>query len=228
MNTHQTIVVFILFVWFCGRPIDCYSFDVKMITMDKYSACPQDEKNIIRFNGTFTNIALNKYVTNGEITLKANVGGPIEVQKLRRICIVLAEKHFFNSIFFNKSFNLQFQTIATRCDFNFTTCETYDTFSFPDICKVMNLQNTMWIDFGEHLHPKLKCPLKMSSIKIDNAIIDFAWISRLPLDGYKWVNSFKLFKQIPHVRHRKQLLFCLMSEATITKLRRRQWWKWTL
>lgn len=86
----------------------------------------------------------------------------------------------------------------------------------------MNKRNQFWGNFADNLHPIPRCPLNMSSIKIVNAIADLGFAARLPLDGYTWITSFKLYKPIAHVRYKKQCLLCLISEATITKPRRQQ------
>lgn len=72
----------------------------------------------------------------------------------------------------------------------------------------------------EHMQPKPECPLKMPSIKLLNATADLRFASRFPLDGFTWITSLKLYKSIAHVRHKKQLLFCIMCETPITKSRR--------
>lgn len=78
MNKYEMILIFILLL--CENLIDCYSFDVKTITLNRHSGCPQDEKNIIHFNGSFKTIARNKYTVNGEITIKEKIVAPIEVR----------------------------------------------------------------------------------------------------------------------------------------------------
>lgn len=81
MNKYEMIVIF--FLSLCENLIDCYSFEVKTITLNRHSGCPQDEKNTMHFNVTFTNIARNKYTVNGEITINEKIAGPIEVRKFK-------------------------------------------------------------------------------------------------------------------------------------------------
>lgn len=71
----------------------------------------------------------------------------------------------------------------------------------------------------EHTQPKALCPFSMTSIKITNATVDLGLVSYLPLDGYTWITSLKLYKPIA-IRHKKEMLFCILSEATITQTRR--------
>lgn len=70
-----------------------------------------------------------------------------------------------------------------------------------------------------HMQPNVKCPIKLRNVKIVNATIDFSLIAHVPLDGYTWILSNKIFQHLPNVRHRKRLLMCLISSATITKNR---------
>lgn len=113
--------------------------------------------------------------------------------------------------------NTQLQVILKRCDFNMDQCENFDTFIIRDICVVLEEKDQIWSDFVEHTEPKFKCPFNRTSIKVTNATVNMSYLDHLPLDGYIWVISGKLFKSIPNVRYKKQLLFCMMSESKITK-----------
>lgn len=77
----------------------------------------------------------------------------------------------------------------------------------------------MWSNLIEHTQPKAICPFNMTSVKITNAILDLGLVSHLPLDGYTWITSFKLYKPIG-IGHKKDMLLCIISEATITQTRR--------
>lgn len=96
-------------------------------------------------------------------------------------------------------------------------CEKYNTLKIPDLCKLFEQKNQIWTNIMEHLQPQAKCPLKPSVMKLTNATLDFSLLSYLPIDGYTWVISFKVFKPIANVRHKKQMIFCIISEATVTK-----------
>ena len=79
----------------------------------------------------------------------------------------------------------------------------------------------MWTDFIERSQPKIRCPFKPPLIKTMNATVDLGMVSHLPLDGYNWLIALKLFKPMANNRHKKTLVFCIISEATITKTRER-------
>lgn len=99
-------------------------------------------------------------------------------------------------------------------------CDHFDTLIVRDICRVLNQKNRMWTDFIDHTQPKAKCPFTENSIKVMNATVDLGFVSYLPLEGFLWINSLKLYKSVESVQHEKVLLFCIMSEAHITKTRR--------
>lgn len=103
-----------------------------------------------------------------------------------------------------------------------TQCINFQTFVIRDICKIADQKNQIWSDAIEHTQPKAKCPLNKGSIKITNATIDLIYLTYLPIEGYTWTIVGKAFKSIANLKHKKQLLFCIMSEATVTKANRKQ------
>lgn len=111
----------------------------------------------------------------------------------------------------------QIHITTKRCDLNLTKCEDYNTLIHRNICDFWNKKSPIFNAFLDQVQPKLKCPLNMHSIKISNATADLNFAARLPLDGYTWITTIKMFKSIAHVRHKKRLLFCLMSQNTITQ-----------
>lgn len=101
-----------------------------------------------------------------------------------------------------------------RCDFNMTKCEPFHTFIIRDICKIFEQKNQMWTEVVAHTKPRVKCPFKAVPVKVTNATVDFSYITHLPLGGYTWIITFKVFKSIPHIRHKKQMIFCILSESS--------------
>lgn len=61
--------------------IECYRFEPNTITIKNYTGCPGDEHNPVHFNQSITQIYRNKYVINGEITLKEQINSQIQVLK---------------------------------------------------------------------------------------------------------------------------------------------------
>lgn len=96
-------------------------------------------------------------------------------------------------------------------------CDNQHTFVIPDVCKIFNQKNIAWTDLMLHTIPKTKCPLKPPLLKFRNATSDVSFLTYLPLDGYIWTVSVRMFKPIANVRHKKRLLFCIMIEATIQR-----------
>lgn len=104
-----------------------------------------------------------------------------------------------------------------RCDFNMDECEDFNTYVIRDICTVLDEKDRMWSNLVEHTEPRIKCPFNVKTIKVTNATVDLSYADELPLDGYVWLIYGKLFKPIPKIRHKKQLLICIMGESKITK-----------
>lgn len=99
-----------------------------------------------------------------------------------------------------------------------TQCEHFETFVLRDICKILDVKNQIWSDFVAQTKPKAKCPFKAVPLKVINATIDFTPLTSLPIGGYTYITTYKVFKSIPNVRHKKQKLFCVMTEASVVKL----------
>lgn len=99
-------------------------------------------------------------------------------------------------------------------------CDNHFTFVLPDICKVFNLKNNMWSDLAASANPRLRCPIKPPGFEIRNATIDLNYLSYLPLEGFTWTVTFKIFKPIRNVRHKKKMLFCIINEGSVVKERR--------
>lgn len=103
-----------------------------------------------------------------------------------------------------------------------TQCVSFDTLIIRDICKIVDQKNQIWSDAVDHTQPRPKCPLKKGTIKVTNATIDLSYIAHFPIEGYTWTLFEKAFKPIANVKHKKQMLFCIVVEATVTKSNRKQ------
>lgn len=121
---------------------------------------------------------------------------------------------------FSNWFHSQAHINAKGCDFSMNECENPNTFILPDICKILNMKNQYWSDLAAHTYPRVKCPLKASTMEIRNAITDLSFLSNLPVDGFVWTINFKIFKPIPNVRHKKRLLYCMIIEGSVVRGRR--------
>lgn len=100
-------------------------------------------------------------------------------------------------------------------------CDNHHTLYLPDLCKIVNQKNEIWNEIISHIHPKMSCPLKPPTYRFVNATIDMSFISYLPLDGFIWTITFKTFKPIPNVRHKKRMVHCWMVEGSIVRVKRK-------
>lgn len=96
-------------------------------------------------------------------------------------------------------------------------CETYDTFTIRDLCKIIELSDQFWTDFMAHTHPRAKCPFDMKTIKVTNATVDLGYLSYLPLDGYIWSFFIKAFQSIAKAKDKYRMIYCGVSEVNITR-----------
>lgn len=214
MRTQQFSLVFLLIFQYFWKISECLRSDARTITLNKFSNCSGEETNPIHFNGNFTKIARNMYTINGIFTLEEVISAPIEVK------IIFMMEYMFISELMQFLLYFQLQIIANRCDFNMTKCENLNTFILKDVCALVNQSAQIWSDTVAHTYPRPKCPLNMPTVKIINGTIDFGYISYFPIDGYTWTFHFKAFKSIANLKYKKQMLWCLMTECTITKNRR--------
>lgn len=86
-----------------------------------------------------------------------------------------------------------------------------------DICRLMDLKDQLWTDFMSQT--ELKCPFKKTVVKVDHGIIDLGYIAHLPLSGYTWIFTFKVFHSDAKTRNKKKQIFCLNVRMTVTKSR---------
>lgn len=96
-------------------------------------------------------------------------------------------------------------------------CDNHYTVVLPDICKIFNMKNQLWTDLAAQTHPQLRCPLKPPTLEVINATTDLSVLSHLPIEGFIWTLTFKIFRPIPNVRHKKRLLYCLIVEGSVVK-----------
>lgn len=86
MNTsmrYRIILVHFIIIGFFSNLKNCNPFQPYIIKMNRFAACPDDEENIIHFNGSINRIQQSKYVINGEFTFNETAIAPIEVFKLK-------------------------------------------------------------------------------------------------------------------------------------------------
>lgn len=107
--------------------------------------------------------------------------------------------------------------IAQGCDLKMNKCDSWQSFTIPDMCKVFEQKNQIWSDLVAHTQPRMKSPIKPSTIRVRNATSDTTFITYLPLDDRIWTVTFRTFKRIPNIRFKKRLVSCLMVEAAIFK-----------
>lgn len=109
------------------------------------------------------------------------------------------------------------QATAKRCDINLTQCSNFGTFVIKDICTIAFQKDMIWSDLVAQIHPRPKCPLSWPSYETINATVDLAYAATWPIDDYTWIVTYKAFRSIANVRHKKERIFCVMLEVTVFK-----------
>ena len=75
----QILFVPLLFFGIFNCSCDCLGFEPITFTYKGISECPAGEKNPMHWKGNYTKIGQNRYLHDGELTVKEVVTGPIEV-----------------------------------------------------------------------------------------------------------------------------------------------------
>lgn len=198
-----------------------YRYEPNTLTLQNFTECVGDEKNLVHANFSIDQIARNKCKINGELIFDAYYTGPLEVHILAVSKFIMWNGMQCEWKYFTLEFSfhlLQLQIIAKQCDYNMTHCIHFDTIDVRDICKLMKMENQLWSEFISHSEPRIGCPFKKGTIKITNGVVDMGYLAHFPLDGYTWNFVMNTFKSA-HGRQRKRLLFCITFEIIVTKLR---------
>lgn len=83
----------------------------------------------------------------------------------------------------------------------------------------MDLEGQLWSELLKGVRPKVGCPFNKTTYTVTDAVVDFGYVAHLPLDGYTWTITDKIFKPGVKKRQKKRLLFCESFEFTIQKNR---------
>lgn len=78
----RLILAFLLIFIEMPNFIECFSFRSrpKTLSIDRFSSCPNHEKDPVQYSGTTVQTGRNKVVLNGNITANEHLPRPIEVQ----------------------------------------------------------------------------------------------------------------------------------------------------
>lgn len=95
----------------------------------------------------------------------------------------------------------------------------FDVVNIRDICAILDMEDQIWSEFMKHSEPRVMCPFKKNvPYVVTNAPIDMGFLSHLPIDGYTWTFTEKMFKTVKG-RKTKRMVYCEEFEITITKNR---------
>lgn len=107
---------------------------------------------------------------------------------------------------------------VTRCNIDMSHCEQHDRLVIPKLCSKVHESNALWSPLVKGIQPRIGCPLKAGTYTLTNGTFDFSMISRLPIEGYKWMVYNKVV-QLANKTENK--IFCLDAEVSITSAKRK-------
>lgn len=110
-----------------------------------------------------------------------------------------------------------FNMYSKRCNIQrMTQCSLFADRNITELCS--QLQNNIWLNLSKFTKPPLKCPLKSGTYAFQNAIVDLAQVSLLPLEGYLWKTKFTIYQL---GGNNPQPLGCFLVNVKITENRKR-------
>ncbi|XP_055681121.1 uncharacterized protein LOC129788809 [Lutzomyia longipalpis] len=139
-------------------------------------------------NVTVTMIQRNLYVLNGYLDITKDINVPVALSM-----------------------------DVKRCTLDKTHCEDYDSLTITKLCGKLKDAKALWAPMIESIQPTPLCPVKHGIYRMTNATANLAVVSRLPLDGYRWVVRFTVHQD----GDKKKILICLDAEVSITNQKRR-------
>lgn len=105
-----------------------------------------------------------------------------------------------------------------RCSMDKTHCEDYDHMTMTQMCSKLRDAKALWAPMVEMIKPPPYCPVKKGTYRMVNATANLASVSRLPLDGYRWMTRFTVHPE----GHPKQVNLCVDVEVSVMNQKRRQ------
>ncbi|XP_031624903.1 uncharacterized protein LOC116341767 [Contarinia nasturtii] len=115
--------------------------------------------------------------------------------------------------------NIYFQMNISRCTVGRNKCDDLETLATPNVCKSINMPNTLWSPVIKSVKPPLSCPLKMNTYHVDDSVFDLSLLSRIPVDPCKMSINLS-FYDYPHESERKKRhLLCISLDLRITQAR---------
>lgn len=151
--------------------------------------CPQSESLAMYIDDLdMQNPSLNKFIVTGLITLKENFTG-----------------------------GLKLYMDVTRCSLDLSHCEQYDRVVIPNLCDKINDKSSVWAPMTKAIRPRMKCPLKTGSYVVNNGTFDLNLVSRLPIEGYRWIVKNRI---VHGPKKSERLVFCCELDVSITVKKR--------
>lgn len=141
-------------------------------------------------NWEIKNPSLNKFLITGDIKIRENITG-----------------------------DLKLVMEVSRCTLDMSHCEKYDRLVVPKLCDKINDKSSLWAPMTKMIKPRIKCPLILGEHVIKNGTFDLNLVSRLPIDGFRWIVSNRVI--YAEKSRQNRTLLCVDGDVSVTASKRR-------
>lgn len=100
-----------------------------------------------------------------------------------------------------------------------TNCEDYDKILITGLCQKFKDKFAFYTEVLKAFTPPLECPIKPGNYSITDTTVNLDLVSRLPLNGHRYLVSFKA---ISGSKNGRKMVWCIDSETIIKDVRERR------
>ena len=109
---------------------------------------------------------------------------------------------------------LEFTIDVNKCDQGMKKCEKNPTQKLKKPCQRLTDTRAFYYPTLTSIQPKIECPIIAQRYTATNATLDLSPFTYLPINGYIWVISLKLFSGIDKAR---ELAMCVEINLKTSK-----------
>lgn len=114
---------------------------------------------------------------------------------------------------------LEISIDLNRCDLEMKKCEKLPTQKHKNVCRNLNVKKTFYHNAWKTLDPPLECPFRAQRYTATNSSMDLTPFTLLPLSGYMWIITAKLYSGDEKAR---QVALCLDLNMKVVRVQRKR------
>jgi hypothetical protein len=139
---------------------------------------------------------------------------PVQVSDDLAISSASNKVLFSGSLNISKTINgpLELTIDVNKCDPDMKKCEKNPTQTFKQMCLKLKDKKSFYYSILSPFHPTLECPVKAQEYTAANATIDLTPLTFLPVNGYIWMITGKIFSG-----HAREIVFCIEANLKIVR-----------